>query len=63
MIARDPGVVLIDLAEAMLPIVELAGADVEPGQEATSRDLRLVAPVADEIDDGVTSVVGDPGAF
>jgi hypothetical protein len=55
--------VLVDLAEALLPVVELAGADADPGQEATDRDLRLVAPDADEIDELVAGVVGDPAAF
>jgi hypothetical protein len=55
--------VLIDLAEAVFPVVELAGADADPGEEATSRNLRLVAPVADEIDDLIAVVVGDPAAL
>jgi hypothetical protein len=55
--------VLVDLAEAMLPVVELAGADLEPGQEATDGDVRLVAPVADEIDEGVAGVVRNPTAL
>jgi hypothetical protein len=63
MIARHQGVVLVDLAEAILPVVELAGADAEPGDEATSRNLCLVAPVADEVNDGVADVVGDPTAL
>ena len=62
-VARHPGVVLVDLAEALLPVVELAGADADPGKEATDGDLRLVAPFADEIDDGVTGIVGNPAAF
>ncbi len=61
-VARHPGVVLVDLAEALFPVVELAGADADPGQEATDGDLRLVAPVADEIDDVVAGVVGHPAA-
>ena len=63
MIARHPGIVLVDLAEALLPVVELAGADADPGQEATDGDVRLVAPAADEIDQGVAVVMGDPAAF
>ena len=62
-VARHPGVVLVDLAEALLPVVELAGADADPGQEATSRDVRLVAPGADEIDDGIAAVVRHPAAL
>ena len=41
-VARHPGVVLVDLAEALLPVVELAGADADPGQEAADGDLGLV---------------------
>jgi hypothetical protein len=63
MIARHPGVVFVDLAEAVLPVVELAGANADPGEEATDANLRLVAPAPDEIDDGVTGVVGNPAAF
>jgi hypothetical protein len=62
-IAWDPGIVLVDLAEASLPVVELAGADADPGDEACDGDLGLVAPGADEIDDGVAGIVGDPAAF
>ena len=61
-VAGHPGVVLVDLAEALLPIVELAGTDADPGQEARDGDVRLVAPGADEIDDGVAGVMGDPAA-
>ena len=50
-IARDPAVVFIDLAEPQLPIVELAGADTDPSQETLGRDFSLIAPLSDEIDD------------
>jgi len=63
MIAGHPGVVFVDFAEAVLPVVELAGADADPGQEATDGNLRLVAPAADEIDDGVAGIGGNPAAF
>jgi hypothetical protein len=62
-IARDPGVVLVDLAEALLPVVELAGADADPGEEATDGDVGLVAPATDEIDELVAGIVGDPTAL
>jgi hypothetical protein len=62
-IAWDPGVVLIDLAEAVLPVVELAGTDAEPREEATSRDIGLVAPGADEINEPVPAIVGNPTSF
>jgi hypothetical protein len=63
MVARHPGVVLVDLAEAVFPIVELAGADADPRQEATDGDVGLVAPGADEIDEDIARVVGDPAAL
>ncbi|MFZ1008131.1 MAG: hypothetical protein WAN65_14925, partial [Candidatus Sulfotelmatobacter sp.] len=62
-IAWDPGIVFVDLAEAANPVVELAGADADPGQEATDGDVRLVAPGADEIDELVAGVVGNPTAL
>ena len=62
-IARDPGVVLVDLAEALDPSVILAGADADPGQKVRRRDVTLVGPGADEIDDLVAGVVGDPAAL
>jgi hypothetical protein len=55
--------VLVDVAEATNPVVELAGADADPGEEATSRDGGLVAPEADEIDEFIAGIVGDPLAF
>jgi hypothetical protein len=63
MIAWDPGVVFIDFAEASFPIVELARADADPGEEATDSDLGLIAPRANEIDELITAVVGDPAAL
>jgi len=63
MIAWHQGVVLVDFAEAFAPIVELAIADADPGGEATSRDVGLVAPIADEVNDGVAGIVGDPSAL
>ncbi|HEV3446179.1 MAG TPA: hypothetical protein VG099_16170 [Gemmataceae bacterium] len=62
-IARNPGVVLVDLAEAPDPIVVLAGADADPGQKVRRGNVALVAPGADEIDDLVAGIVGDPAAF
>jgi hypothetical protein len=59
-VAWDPGVVFIDLAEAFFPVVELAGTDADPRQEATDRDFGLVAPAADEIDELIADIVGDP---
>jgi hypothetical protein len=59
-VAWYPGVVFVDLAEAMLPVVEFTGANADPGKEATDGDLRLVAPGSDEVDEFVAGVVGNP---
>ena len=52
----------LTLPKRCLPVVELAGADADPGEEAADGDLGLVRPGADEIDDLVAGVVGDPAA-
>jgi hypothetical protein len=62
-IARHQGIVLVDFAEAFLPVVELAMANAEPADEATSRNVGFVAPIADEVNDRVAGVVGDPSAL
>jgi hypothetical protein len=62
-IARNPGVVLVDLAETLDPIVILAGADADPGQKVRRGDVALVGPGSDEIDDLVAGVMGDPAAL
>jgi hypothetical protein len=59
-VARDPGVVLVGLAVAVLPRVPLGGGDPEPQEEASDGDARLAGPAVDEIDDLVAGVVGNP---
>jgi hypothetical protein len=61
-VARDPGVVLVGLAVAVLPGVPLGGGDAEPRQEAGDGDAGLVGPAVDEIDDLVAGVVGNPAS-
>jgi hypothetical protein len=53
----------VDFAEAFFPVMEFAGANLEPGQEATDGDVRLVAPAPDEIDELIAGVVGNPTAL
>src|SRR6266567_7433893 len=60
-IAGNPAVVLVRLAVAFPPIVELAGGDVEPLDEAPSADLGLLRPAPDEIHDLIPRIVRDPG--
>jgi hypothetical protein len=55
--------VLVDFAIAFFPIMELAGAQLDPVEEAAIRDLGLVAPGADEIDEFIAGIVGNPASF
>ena len=62
-VARNPGVVLVDLAVTLPPVVELRQADAQPEHQQADGDLRLLGPAADEIDDLVAGVVGNPTSF
>jgi hypothetical protein len=62
-VARDPGVVFVDLAVAMLPGVPLGGGEADPDQEAGNGDAGFAGPVVDEINEGVAGVVGNPESF
>jgi hypothetical protein len=61
-IAWYPGVVLVDFAEAGDPVLVLAAADVDPGQEVRDGDVGFIRPGANEIDKLVARIVGDPAA-
>ncbi len=63
MIARHQRIVLVDLAEALLPIVKLAGADADPADKTCFRNLGLAIPEVDEINNGITGIVRNPAAF
>jgi len=54
--------VLVDFAVAFLPVLELAGAQLDPVEEAAVGDLGLVAPATDEVDEVVADVVGNPAS-
>ena len=60
-ISRDPGVVLVDLAVAILPLVELAAADADPLHDPAVADAGPFAPVAHVIDDRIADVGLGPG--
>jgi hypothetical protein len=62
-VAWDQGVVLIDLAVALAPVVELARAQAEPADESLDGQFGAVGPVVDEVDDFVAGVVGNPASF
>jgi len=54
--------VFVDFAEARDPVLVLAAGDADPRHEARDRDVGFVRPGADEIDDLVARIVGDPAA-
>ena len=60
-VARHPAVVLVGLAVAPAPVVELARRDAQPVDEAGRRDAGLLAPAAHKVHDGIPRVVGNPG--
>jgi len=62
-VAGDPGVVLVDLAVAVLPRVPLGGGQAEPQEEAGNRDAGLVGPAVDEVNDLIAGIVGNPESF
>jgi hypothetical protein len=55
--------VLVDFAVAFFPVMELAGAQRDPVEETAGRDLGLVAPGADEVDELIANVVGNPASL
>src|SRR6478672_13750575 len=59
-VAGNPAVVLVHLPVAFPPVVELAGGDVEPLDEAPGADLGLLRPAPDEIHDLVPCVMRGP---
>jgi len=59
-VARNPGVVFVDLAVAMLPGMPLGGGEADPDQEADNGDAGFAGPVVDEINEGIAGVVGEP---
>lgn len=62
-VPRDHGIVLVDLPIAVLPLVELAGAQIQPVEQLFGRQFGTLGPVADVIDDLVSRVVGNPASF
>src|SRR5215208_16201 len=59
-VAWDQGIVLVGLAVALAPVEELAAADADPGDEPVGGNLGLRRPVANEVDDVVARVMGNP---
>ncbi len=62
-IPRDQGLVFVDLAIALFPLVELAGSQVEPVEQLLGGEFGTVGPVGDVVDDLVARVVGNPASL
>ena len=61
-VTRDPGIVFVGLAIALLPGMPLAGMEADPEQEGGDYNAGFVGPGVDKIDDGVACIVGNPDA-
>src|ERR1700736_4094189 len=59
-VAGNPAVVLVHLAVAFPPAVELAGGDVEPPDEVPGADLGLLRPAPDEVNDLIPRIMRNP---
>jgi len=53
---------LVDLAVSFDPGIELAFPDSKPANEMRDRDVCLIAPFLDKVNDGVSCVMGNPNA-
>ncbi len=53
---------LVDLAVTFDPGVELALADGKPGDEVGDRYFRLPGPSVNEVNNGVSRIMGNPDA-
>lgn len=62
MVSRNESVVLVDLAEAFLPVLKLARRDTDPGDDLPLRDLSLLGPTANVITDLVARLMGNPNS-
>ena len=59
-IAGNPAVMLVHLAVAVPPVVELADSEVEPHDELPGTDLGPLLRAPDEIHDLIPRVVRNP---
>ncbi len=62
-VPRDPAVVQVDFPVAALPIVELARCQPKPADKPHRGNGRLFRPVAHEIHNGITNIMGDPAGI
>ena len=62
-VARNPGIVFVGLAIAVLPRVPLGSGQPQPQQEAGDRNAGCVGPALDEDDNPVAGIVGNPDSL
>ena len=62
-IAGDKAIMLIGLAVAIFPVVELAGTEFQPAEKLAGWQFGTHGPVFDVIDNLVASVVGNPNSL
>jgi hypothetical protein len=62
-IARHRAVVFVGLTVALLPLMELARPQLQPGEELLLRQSGTLGPVADVVHDLVARVVGNPASI
>lgn len=61
-IARQRGVVLVDFAVTLLPREEFAAGNTDPLNESGFSELGFGCPIANEVDDLIARVMGNPTA-
>lgn len=62
-VAGDRGVVLVDLAVPLLPVVILTLLNAAPRDDELDRQLGPLGQVGDEVNDRVSGVMGNPLAI
>jgi hypothetical protein len=63
MIARDLGIVLIRFAITASPLVEGTAVNLGPVQQCAQRDLCLLRPRTDGVNNFVSNIMGNPALF
>src|SRR4051794_659056 len=59
-VARDRSIVLVGCPQALTPAAELAGGNAQPSHQPSDRKAGAAAPMPNELNDGITRVLGNP---
>ncbi len=62
MVARDPAIVLVSFSVTPRPFRKRGGAQPQPSENLSLRELRFFGPAPDIIDDRIANFVGNPFA-